>query len=645
VAVSAPTQIGSYASTANVTTSGARALTGTAAVGDLVIVSVAAGAALLDTDVAISDSNGHTWTLVDAQSTTGTTETVFVFATVVTAALDTSDTFTVTRASNGGLAWVAQVVTGANGVTADEIQAANVTSNNSAVSTASITAVADSLVMLHIVTGIGVTGYTPGTGYTNAATAASSGSGNPRRIGTLYRQVTTAETTTPSATTTGTATAWAAIAVNIAPAVAGTMTTTVGDATADGGTATMTGGSGGTPGTMTTTAGDAPASGGTASLLGGVAHPTVAIIGDSLTYRADDVPANSRETLTRGRFDAAGWDDPGSVYWWGRGGKNMHAADSGGKTVSQNITDALTQMGTSGVDQWIIALGTNDVADGETQFRSEVSAILDLIFPTGSEATHVYWPTFTAMNAANTNYLNITSWLRSEVAARTDLAGKVHIIEWADYIHSAGVYDDADWLAGDVPHMTPQGYEKRDLFFIANLTGSTMVSTAGDGAASGGTATMSGGATITATAGDAPADGGTATMTGGSSIPATMTASAGDAPAAGGTATLTGAGTLAATAGDAAADGGTATLSGAATFSATSGGATGDGGTAVLTGAAAMAALAADANAAGGLAVLLGAAPVPDPLRTSEAAPDVRVSTASAVSRVSTAAADSRTSN
>jgi len=116
-----------------------------------------------------------------------------------------------------------------------------------------------------------------------------------------------------------------------------------------------------------------------------------------------------------------------------------------------------------------IALGTNDAADGQSQFRAEVSAILDLIFVTGDEATRAYWLTYTAKNPANTNALNTTAWLRAEIAARTDLAGKVTILEWAAHIHAPGVYDDDDWLPADIPHMTAQGYEKRDNFIIAAL--------------------------------------------------------------------------------------------------------------------------------------------------------------------------------
>ena len=194
---------------------------------------------------------------------------------------------------------------------------------------------------------------------------------------------------------------------------------------------------------------------------------TLAIIGDSLTERGSTVPAPpTRETETRLALSRAGFLTS-DIYWYGKGGKGLSAADSAGKTTLQNIADARASLGT--VNVWVIALGTNNATDDNTTFASKMNSILDVIYPTGTEPDKTYWVNLSAMNASNTNYVRLNPVIAATVAARAT-ASQITVLDWNAYIHSPAVYSDADWLPADIPHMTVQGYAKRDAFISAAVT-------------------------------------------------------------------------------------------------------------------------------------------------------------------------------
>jgi len=216
--VLAPVRIASFASTGNVTTSGAISLdsAATAAIGEVVQVAVACGGSLGDSDVAVADSNGHTWSLIDAQSVGGSATTVFVFQAVVSTALDDTDTITVTRTPTGGMTWGAHKVPGASG-TVSEVQANSSSTGVTSASTASIGAADRTLVLMAVAFSVASTSPTPVSGYTALAPLVCSGAGNPRQLAVIYRQVATATATTPQLSWTSNS-AYAAVAIEMAPA-------------------------------------------------------------------------------------------------------------------------------------------------------------------------------------------------------------------------------------------------------------------------------------------------------------------------------------------------------------------------------------------------------------------------------------------
>ncbi len=193
-----------------------------------------------------------------------------------------------------------------------------------------------------------------------------------------------------------------------------------------------------------------------------VATPTVAVIGDSLTARSGSTTAlPTREAGTRASLVAAGYD-PGSVYWWGRGGKTVAGADSAGHTTMRDLDDATAALG-GPVDAVVVGLGTNNAGADPTTFTADVNRVLDAA--AADRVGHVLWIDLAFYNGANTKALAKNPLLAGTLSARGGVAAGFNT-----WVHSPGVYDAKDWIyPADGTHMTAQGWAKRDRFIVDQL--------------------------------------------------------------------------------------------------------------------------------------------------------------------------------
>lgn len=203
----------------------------------------------------------------------------------------------------------------------------------------------------------------------------------------------------------------------------------------------------------TTFVGEVPAEG------GAVIHPTVAWIGDSLAFRADEGSTNSRESTTRSRLVTAGWD-AGSIYWHGVGGKQINVADTSGSTTIQNLDSAVAQFGAP--DQAIIALGTNDVSKTDQQIIDAINAVLNHCETLG--IPEVIWRGIAYESPSNPNATRVNPIIKTTVNARTF----ARFADWAAYIHN-GRDETGLWHPTDGSHMTTEGYAIWDEFGILSL--------------------------------------------------------------------------------------------------------------------------------------------------------------------------------
>jgi hypothetical protein len=195
-----------------------------------------------------------------------------------------------------------------------------------------------------------------------------------------------------------------------------------------------------------------------------VATPTVAVIGDSLTARSGPTTAlPAREQATRATLVEAGWD-PGSIFWWGKGGKTIAGADTGGRTTMQNIQDATASLG-GPVDQVVVALGTNNAGADAGVFTADVTKVLDAA--TAAGVGEVTWVDIAFYGETNPKAVSKNALLQSALSARG-----WNSAPWNTYIHSPGVFDPADWIyPTDATHLSTQGYAERDAFIVRRLLG------------------------------------------------------------------------------------------------------------------------------------------------------------------------------
>lgn len=207
-----PTVMAQYASTANVTTSGAVAVTVAANVGDLVVVSAALGSTGLASN-GVTDSKGNTYTRLDfsEQTTVGTTSALYY--SVLTTALTTSDTITLARSPSGGVAFVAYKIVGADPTTpfGTPIKA---NGNSNFPSAGAITVPVGGIVLSSLATQVATTVTAgPDFDYRQIGFSTSTGSGNPRQVFASWSWLSAL-----GAARLGSAQGWALVAVPVNPA-------------------------------------------------------------------------------------------------------------------------------------------------------------------------------------------------------------------------------------------------------------------------------------------------------------------------------------------------------------------------------------------------------------------------------------------
>ncbi|WP_148574386.1 GDSL-type esterase/lipase family protein [Nocardioides caldifontis] len=196
-----------------------------------------------------------------------------------------------------------------------------------------------------------------------------------------------------------------------------------------------------------------------------VATPTVAVIGDSLTARVDarrDPP--TRESTTRALLVDAGWD-PGSIFWWARGGKTLTTPDRAGRTTFGDVRAATAALG-GPVDLVYVGLGTNDSSTTAEEFGRRLAPVLDALDASG--AGHVVWMGLGFRDLDDPRAQRLTPVLEEQVAARGWT-----LVDFAAQMHAEDVFDPQDWLFADQPadrvHLTAQGYAKRDALMVEAL--------------------------------------------------------------------------------------------------------------------------------------------------------------------------------
>lgn len=441
MAISAPVEIASYASTGNVTTSTV-AVTAPVAADSIIFITAHGGGA--SSTMSASDTQGNTWTAT-AQSGTSVAPAnhTQVFWAQVTNPLTTADSITVTRAATGGLAWIASSVIGASGIAESE----NIyTGGTRDVLTGSVTVSDQSLVIAAITCRDSII-ITPGAGYAASNIMRSSGAGNPRGGGYIYA---VASANTSPAAQMDIDLGWTAIvleftaAISVDPPLTGVRLIEY-----DGTTSKP----------LTLIEWNGTVSNPLSFEIEPAGLGTIAVIGDSNTYRDGAPPFGSREATTRSRLVAAGWA-ASDIYWYGAGGKAMIAADQYGKTTLQNLDEAKAQLGN--IDRAVIALGTNDTPKTTAQFTTDMNVILDKCVTLG--IGEVVWVNLAYKASNNTNSTTFNPIINTVIGARSF----AQVADWHTYIHTT-TYSAGDWITEDGTHYTAQGYAKRDAFIIEQV--------------------------------------------------------------------------------------------------------------------------------------------------------------------------------
>jgi hypothetical protein len=163
---------------------------------------------------------------------------------------------------------------------------------------------------------------------------------------------------------------------------------------------------------------------------------------------------------------AAGWNEL-SVWWHGVGGKPIDTADSSGTTTIENLTAADAALG--GIDQAVIALGTNNVSQTDQQIIDGVNAVLD--HAASLDVGEVIWRGIAYRAPTNANAARVNPLIRDTVEAHSMNA---RFADWAAYVHNGR--DETDlWDPSDGSHMTEAGYAVWDEFGILAVEGTTPV--------------------------------------------------------------------------------------------------------------------------------------------------------------------------
>lgn len=221
MSVSAPTLIGKYQSPGNITSTGPVTATGSASIGELVMVSFGVGGA--GQSLGFTDSASNVWTpMATASIVANMASTGQRFYSVLTNPIVSgSTTFTAFKGTSGGLAFVVEKFTGqasSSPVGAQETHAIE-TQAGSATLDAAVPVASTGLLHVMVVISNARTA-SPSGSLLAGNNAISTGTGNPRAVWTFYQQIIADGSVTPSVTF-NSGTQWAMLAVPIAPGAAG----------------------------------------------------------------------------------------------------------------------------------------------------------------------------------------------------------------------------------------------------------------------------------------------------------------------------------------------------------------------------------------------------------------------------------------
>lgn len=200
------------------------------------------------------------------------------------------------------------------------------------------------------------------------------------------------------------------------------------------------------------------------------------------------------------------------MYFWGVGGKRIAGADLTGKTAANNVADAQAWLGT--IDEWIIALGTNDRPQPDATINADIGTILTAIGPTAK----IIWIGLTSKATASADDIRVNNLIKAKLTAR----GNAVFADWDAHIRSidGGANPSPYWLTTDTTHMTPLGYQERAAFYAAQLVDDVPMEVDGTGVL-----VLSGAATRTVSQGRTASGGVTLAGTGGVSVAISRSAS------------------------------------------------------------------------------------------------------------------------
>jgi len=201
------TQLAHFESTASVTTSGAISL-GSIPVGTPILVLVGAGATA--PGLAVTNTNGNTWTSIGSNTVTSIASTVAAYRTTTTSA--TADSVTVTRSPSGGLSVAVYALDGTTGAIGNggTVPTGSSETNVTSATSAAVTVLKDSLAVFVVATGNDVLAVSPQGASDTASQFSATGTGNPRTLAIGFDNAVAAGSSTPGISWTNPR-AWAGI--------------------------------------------------------------------------------------------------------------------------------------------------------------------------------------------------------------------------------------------------------------------------------------------------------------------------------------------------------------------------------------------------------------------------------------------------
>lgn len=185
-------------------------------------------------------------------------------------------------------------------------------------------------------------------------------------------------------------------------------------------------------------------------------HPSIAIIGDSLTSMSQTHGAYLYDELTNRGFSTR------NVMLWGVGGKKLTAPDITGKTTLNNLTDFSIPFDDQ-LDVVLIALGTNDRPDSDIVINANLDTVLSALEP----ETKLIWIGLTSKESASVEDIRVNNLIKTKVEARPNSI----FADWDTHIRAidGGSNPSPYWLTTDSTHMSPDGYSIRAEYYVDQL--------------------------------------------------------------------------------------------------------------------------------------------------------------------------------